>query len=73
MRRGVAQLLIRSTLVRDRLECLGVSVRPDAGVARRDATLGRDGGGFNHHQTRAADRATSEVDEVPIVGHPVRA
>src|SRR5690606_6337546 len=44
-----------------------VRIRPDAGVARRDAALGRHGSRLAHHDARATARERAKVHEVPLV------
>jgi len=74
---GVAELnpdLRRAVLVHeldDLLPALDVLVIVEAGAAGSDSTLGRDIGHLRHHEARAADGSTAEVNEVPLVGHPV--
>src|SRR5262245_61278988 len=43
-------------------------VFPDAEVLRTDAAFRKNGRCFRQHESRPADRATSEMDKVPIVG-----
>ncbi len=52
-------------------ERLGVSIAPDAEIVRTDAAFGRDGCGLGEHQAGASDRATAEVNEVPVVGQAI--
>ena len=54
-------------------ERLGVRIGPDAEVLRRDAALGRNGGGFRHHQSGAAHGAAAEVNKMPFIGQAVDA
>ena len=46
-------------------------VFPDALIAGRDAPARFHGRGFHHNQSRAADRAAAEMDQVPVVGEAV--
>src|SRR5262245_21520450 len=46
-------------------------VAPNAGVAWRDASFRCDGGCFDEHECRAAYRAASQMDQVPITGEAV--
>ena len=54
-----------------RAQRLGLGVVPDARVRRRDPPVAHDRGRLGEDQRRAADRAAAEVDEVPVVRHPV--
>ena len=53
---------------RDALQRLEVLVAPDAEILRRDPPLRRHRRRFGEHQRGAADRARSEMGEVPVVG-----
>jgi hypothetical protein len=52
-------------------EVLDVRVLPNAEVGRTDAALGDDCGGFGEDGARAANGASAEVDEMPVVGKAV--
>jgi len=52
-------------------EVLDVSVFPDAEVGRTDAAVGEDGGGFGEDSARAANGASPEVNQMPVVGKAV--
>ncbi len=56
---------------RDAGEEIDVFVFPDALIEGRDAAARFHGGGFHHHQGRAADRAAAEMDQMPVVGEAV--
>ena len=49
----------------------GLFVVPDAGAARRDAALGRDGGRLGDDQAGTADGVRAEMDQVPVVDDAV--
>ena len=68
---GDAALVVNET--NDTPQRLDMSIAPDAKVLRTDAALGQDRGRFGHHQSRAADRATAEMDEMPVVRQTVAA
>lgn len=55
----------------DALERRDVLVLPDAEVRRRNAALGQDCGGFQHHQACAALGSAAEMHEMPVVGKAV--
>ena len=46
-------------------------ILPQAEIARRDAAIGGDGGGFRHHHPRPPDRALQQMRQVPVGGLPV--
>ena len=48
-------------------------VFPDAQILRADAAFGGDGAGFGEDQRGAADGATAEMDEVPVIGIAISA
>jgi hypothetical protein len=48
-----------------------VSVLPDPEIGGCDAPYGRDGGSFREYKPGASYGASSEVDEVPVVGKAV--
>src|SRR6185369_2928902 len=68
---GDAALVVNET--NDTPQRLDMSVAPDAKILRTDAALRQDRGRFGHHQSRAADRATAEMDEMPVVSQTVAA
>ncbi len=55
----------------DPLPGLGLLVVPDAGVRRRDPTLGGDRRGLGEHQSGASPCERPEVHEVPVLGYAV--
>src|SRR5580704_7127147 len=55
----------------DALERRNVLVLPDTEVRGRNAALGHDCGGFQHHQACAALGAAAEMHEMPVVGKAV--
>ena len=55
----------------DTREVLDVRVLPDAEVGGTDAAFGDDGGGFGEDSAGAANGASAEVDEMPVVGKAV--
>src|SRR6185437_12144792 len=57
----------------DWLESFRMCAGPNAGIARRDATLGRNCGSFDTDHRCTADGATAEVDQVPVSRHSVLA
>jgi hypothetical protein len=57
----------------DTLQRLDMSVAPNAKIMRADAALRQDRSRFGHYQSRAADRATAEMDEMPVVSQTVAA
>ena len=48
-----------------------LGVVPDARVPGRDPAVAHDRGRLGEDECRAADRAAPEVDEVPVVRHPL--
>ena len=50
---------------------LDMAVVPDSHVAGRDPPLGRDRRRLDHHQRHAAGRPAAQMDQMPIVGHPL--
>src|SRR5262249_14453497 len=50
---------------------LDVRVVPDPQIARADPAVARHRRRLDHDQRTPADGATAEVDQVPIVGHPL--
>ena len=57
----------------DAAEHVDVAVAIDAEIRGADAALGRDRARLGKHQRRAADRATPQMNKVPIGGKPVGA
>ena len=55
----------------DLLPGLDLLVVVEPGAAESDPAARRDVGHFRHHQARATDGPTGEVDQMPVVGHPV--
>ncbi len=53
------------------LQWRDVCIRPDAQVTVSDAAFGFDRGGFGENQSGAASGHFAEVDEMPVVGHPL--
>src|SRR5207248_8902173 len=66
-----AALVVNET--NDTPQRLHMSVAPDAKILRTDAALRQDRGRFSHHQSRAPNRATAEMDEMPVVRQTVAA
>src|SRR4051812_47657811 len=64
-----AALVVNET--NDTPQRLDMSVAPDTKILRADAALRQDRSRFGHHQSRAADRATAEMDEMPVVRQTV--
>jgi hypothetical protein len=44
-----------------------LSVVPDSGVGSRDSPIRIHRRGFGHDETRATNRATTQVDQMPVV------
>ena len=58
--------------LRDARERFDVLPAPKTEAARRDAAFGRDRRGLHDDESRAADRARAEMDEMPVVCHAIR-
>ena len=52
-------------------EPIDVGIIPEAEVARRDSALWKNGGCLSKYESRTADGASREMDEVPIVHEAV--
>ena len=57
---------LRFDETRDARQHLDVLVFPDAEILRRDTSARFDGRGFREYDPRAADRAASEVHQMPV-------
>ena len=57
----------------DPTERADVHIGPDTEIVGADSTVSGDGGGFGEDETGAADRPRRQMDEMPVVGEPVRA
>src|SRR4051812_31021335 len=57
----------------DSAQHLDVLVVPDAEILRTDASLGKHGGCLSQHQSGATNRATPEMNEMPVVSVSVAA
>jgi hypothetical protein len=55
------------------LKSLGMWIRPNPVIPGSDAPFGGDGGRFGDHQCGPAYRSRSQVDQVPVIGHPFSA
>ena len=62
---GYAPLFMNET--DDSTQHLDVPVGPDAEILRADASLGKNGRCLSHDQPGATDRATAEMNEMPVV------
>ena len=58
---------------RNPLERLNLRIVPQSEVVRRNAAVRRHGRRLCDYRTRAADRATAEMDEMPVVRYAARA
>ncbi|MNG13258.1 hypothetical protein D3C84_969260 [compost metagenome] len=58
---------------RDALQRFDLFIVPQAEVLGGDAPVGGDRRGFGKHQAGAADRATAEVDKMPVIGQAIDA
>ncbi len=54
-----------------RLQARNVLVLPESEILRTDAALRRDRRGLGEDESRSADGAAAEVDEMPVVGEAV--
>jgi hypothetical protein len=64
---------LRMDKARDSCELFDVIITPDSEILRADTSFGENRSGFGAYHARAANGATTEVDEVPIVGKSIGA
>jgi hypothetical protein len=63
--------VLGSGKIHDPAQVGNMLVFPEAHIARRDSAFGRHRRGFDEDEARAADRAASQVNQMPVGGEAV--